>query len=292
MRGAGGAENRRVTLEEAPTPLCCNPLHPARPRNPTREGGVSLFIRDWSFTTTKKGMLGHAVVSREQVSHVFCCFCFFFFFLKRIPKINPNQIKTKQTQNPRSDRSKPKRTQTKCGWREEDGRRTRCRRWNKRSIAVCLSVSVRAAVPACLKLCSMDGGDLEEQQTAPPLLCPPLSSSALWSWMELNANDLTELKSYLKGKKNLFLFFCWLVPIVLSLLCLLMPFYVLYFSAYYYLFGITYSLTYYKSYFFCSRARDFYQVVGKKYCENLASRFLLDKETDCLGRKKNWRRTQ
>lgn len=222
----------------------------------------------------------------------FCCFCFFFFFLKRIPKINPNQIKTKQTQNPRSDRSKPKRTQTKCGWREEDGRRTRCRRWNKRSIAVCLSVSVRAAVPACLKLCSMDGGDLEEQQTAPPLLCPPLSSSALWSWMELNANDLTELKSYLKGKKNLFLFFCWLVPIVLSLLCLLMPFYVLYFSAYYYLFGITYSLTYYKSYFFCSRARDFYQVVGKKYCENLASRFLLDKETDCLGRKKNWRRTQ
>lgn len=78
-----------------------------------------------------------------------------------------------------------------------------------------------------------------------------------------------------------------MVPIVLSLLCLLMPFYVLYFSAYYYLFGITYSLTYYKSYFFCSRARDFYQVVGKKYCENLASRFLLDKETDCLGRKKN-----
>lgn len=26
-------------------------------------------------------------------------------------------------------------------------------------------------------------------------------------------------------------------------------------------------------------------MVGKKNCENLASRFLLDKETDCLGRK-------
>lgn len=44
---------------------------------------------------------------------------------------------------------------------------------NEASLCVCLSVSVRAAVPACLKLCSMDGGDLEEQQTAPPLLCPP-----------------------------------------------------------------------------------------------------------------------
>lgn len=44
MRGAGGAENRRVTLEEAPTPLCCNPLHPARPRNPTREGGGFLYL--------------------------------------------------------------------------------------------------------------------------------------------------------------------------------------------------------------------------------------------------------
>lgn len=99
-----------------------------------------------------------------------------------------------------------------------------------------------------------------EGQTIPPLL-PPLSGSALWSWMELNADDLTELKS---SKKNLFLFFCWLVLIVLSLLCLLMPFYVLYFSAYY-SFGITYSLTYYKSslFFFRSRARDFYQVVGK-----------------------------
>lgn len=43
MRGAEGAENRRVTLEEAPTPLCCNPLHPARPRNSTREGGGFLY---------------------------------------------------------------------------------------------------------------------------------------------------------------------------------------------------------------------------------------------------------
>lgn len=171
MRGAGGAENRRVTLEEAPTPLCCNLLHPARPRNPTREGGVSLFIRGLILYYNKEGYAG--IRCSEGGAGVTFFWLFLLFFLKRIPKINPNQIKTKQTQNPRSDRSKPKRTQTKCGWREEDGRRTRCRRWNKRSIAVCLSLSVGAAVPACMKLCSMDGGDLEEQQTAPPLLCPP-----------------------------------------------------------------------------------------------------------------------
>lgn len=41
------------------------------------------------------------------------------------------------------------------------------------------------------------------------------SSLQLWSWMERNANDLTELKS----SKSLFLYFCWLVLIVLSLLC-------------------------------------------------------------------------
>lgn len=93
----------------------------------------------------------------------------------------------------------------------------------------------------------------EEGHATPPLLLT-LSSSAFWSWMELNANDLTELKSSKKQKqtkKNLFLFFCWSVLIVLSLLCLLMPFYVLYFSAYY-SFGITYSLTYYKSSLFFS----------------------------------------
>lgn len=139
--------------QEAPTPLCCNPLHPARPRNPTREGkrGFLYLYGDWSFTATKKGMLGHTVV--RGGAGVTSFLLFLLFFLKRIPKINPNQIKTKQTQNPRSDRSKPKRTQTKCGWREEDGRRTRCRWWNKRSIAVCLSVSVRAAVPASVWNC-------------------------------------------------------------------------------------------------------------------------------------------
>lgn len=123
MRGAGGAENRRVTLEEAPTPLCCNPLHPARPRNPTREGGVSLFIRDWSFTTTKKGMLGHAVVSREQVSHVFCCFCFFFFFkedTKNKPKPNKNQTNPKPKERQKQTKKNPNQMWLEGGGREED----------------------------------------------------------------------------------------------------------------------------------------------------------------------------
>ena len=76
--------------------------------------------------------------------------------------------------------------------------------------------------------------------------------------MELNANDLTELNLL----KSVFIFLLVGFLIVLSLLCLLMPFYVLYFSAYY-SFGITYSLTTRAPYFFRSRARDFYQVVGK-----------------------------
>lgn len=123
------------------------------------------------------------------------------------------------------------------------------------TLSVCLSALGLQPSPV-LKLCSMDGGmnrqaarqgSRRRMDSSSPPLPLSFSSSALWSWMELNANDLTELKSY----KNLFLFFCWLVPIVLSLLCLLMPFYVLYFSAYY-LFGITYSLTYYKSSLFFS----------------------------------------
>lgn len=49
-----------------------------------------------------------------------------------------------------------------------------------------------------LGLCSMEGwmdGLIDKQRrtgnTSPPLLLT-LSSSALWSWMELNANDLTD----------------------------------------------------------------------------------------------------
>lgn len=113
-----------------------------------------------------------------------------------------------------------------------------------------------------------------------PLL---LSSSALWSWMELNANDLTELLNLLKRKIS-FYFYCFFVPI--SAVSLDAVFSVLYFSAYY-SFGITYvtlKLTTTRApYFFRSRARDFYQVGWKKYCENLASRFLL-LDKDCLGK--------
>lgn len=134
--------------------------------------------------------------------------------------------------------------------------------------SACLSVSFYGRSPS-LKLWMEGWVDRQtdgwaKRQTVPPLPCLPFSSSALWSWMELNANDLTELKS---SKRNQFLFFCWFVPIVLSLLCLLMPFYVLYFSAYY-LFGITYSLTYYESslflFFFGSRARFFIRWLEKK----------------------------
>lgn len=192
--------------------------------------------------------------------------------------MNPNQIK--KTHNPR--RSKPKRTQTKCGWREHRGGVQSASVWKRRSHLPVFLLAFRAAAP--LSNCGWVDRQTDgwaDGQTVPPLPCLPFSSSALWSWMELNANDLTELKSY---KRNQFLFFCWFVLIVLSLLCLLMPFYVLYFSAYY-LFGITYSLTYLRRellIFFGSRARDFLSGGWKKkYCENLASRILLD--NDCLG---------
>lgn len=66
-----------------------------------------------------------------------------------------------------------------------------------------------------------------------------------------------------------------------------MLFYVLYFSAYY-SFGITYSLNLIQEellIFFVVVLEIFIRwLEKKKYCENLASRFLLDNETDCPGR--------
>lgn len=80
--------------------------------------------------------------------------------------------------------------------------------------SLCLSVCQlqgRSIRPA-LKPRSTDGGtdrqadrQVSERRTdnsSPPLPLT-LSSSALWSWMELNANDLTELKS---SKKSVFIF--------------------------------------------------------------------------------------
>lgn len=66
------------------------------------------------------------------------------------------------------------------------------------------SFSFRAAAlpPPSLELCSVDGGmDSKRQASSSPPLFLSGSSSALWSWMELNANDLTELKSS-KNKTN------------------------------------------------------------------------------------------
>lgn len=65
-----------------------------------------------------------------------------------------------------------------------------------------------------------------------------------------------------------------------------MLFYVLYFSAYY-SFGITYSLNLIQEellIFFVVVLEIFIRWLEKKNCENLASRFLLDNETDCHGR--------
>lgn len=78
MRGAGGAENRRVTLEEAPTPLCCNPLHPARPRNPTREGGGFFIYAGLILYYNKEGYAGTRCSEEGAGVTFFCCFCFFF----------------------------------------------------------------------------------------------------------------------------------------------------------------------------------------------------------------------
>lgn len=102
----------------------CNCLHLSCPKT----HGEALF-RELILYSTKEGGTGTGEgathCSEGSKRHTFC---------KRIPKINPNQKKPT-----RNDRSKPKRTLTKCGWREE-GRRTKCRCWKKGSR--CLSPSV------------------------------------------------------------------------------------------------------------------------------------------------------
>lgn len=68
-------------------------------------------------------MLGHAVVSREQVSHVFCCFCFFFFFkedTKNKPKPNKNQTNPKPKERQKQTKKNPNQMWLEGGGREED----------------------------------------------------------------------------------------------------------------------------------------------------------------------------
>lgn len=145
-------------------------------------------------------------------------------FYKRIPKTNPYQKKKKPNkQNQGMTRSKPKITQTKCGWREE-GRRTKCWRIGRR-----LPVRLSALGP---KLWTEGRGRRRRTDCSSPPLPPSLQLSSLvldgdkrkWPhWTEILILKKEE------KKKNPLVWFRWSVLIVLSLLCLLMPFYVLYF---------------------------------------------------------------
>lgn len=157
--------------------------------------------------------------------------------------------------------------------------------------SLCLSVCQLqgCSVRPTLKLCSI-GGEINRQadrqvgrrktdNSSPPLPLT-LSSSALWSWMELNANDLTELNLL----KSVFIFLlvgsdCFISAVSLdAVLCTVLQCLLLIWNN---------VLAYYKSsLFFSQSCQRFLSGGWKKYCENLASRFLLDKETDCLGRKK------
>lgn len=167
----------------------------------------------------------HTVVRAAGVTLVFVFF--FLSFCKRIPKINANQKKPQQPTTPPPPPSaqltphqRQKQTKKNPEPKLEEGEGV----GGAPHPSICL-FSFRAAAlarPPSLWNCVAwtEGWKANDRPlSSPPPFPPPAPASALWSWMERNANDLTELKSSKNKnketrKKSLFLFFCWLVLIV------------------------------------------------------------------------------
>ena len=249
-------------------------------------------IRD----STPRGRRGHQDgQARDSRRHTFS---------KRIPKINPKP--KKKPTSIRSNQTKkipppthPKKTRLEGGGEEDKTQE------KKRSCRISPSVfqlqgcniAPQPPHPPTLKLQHGWRDGQTSYELPPPLVLHPPPSSALWSWMELNANDLTELKSSTtkKKKKSVFIFLlvgsdCFLSAVSLdAVFCTVLQCLLLIWN------NVLAYLLQELLIFFVVVLEIFIRWLGKKkkYCENLASRFLLlEEETDCPGETKDTRKSQ
>lgn len=150
-----------------------------------------LYLWDWSLTpppgrrcsrTGKRGTRGER---RQQASHL----------LPKDTKNKPNQ-KEPNTRNNQTKKKKP----NMAGGGGQGGGARREGKLSHLSIRL-LALGLNAPPPHSETVAWMEGW--MDQQRRPPHPPPSPPPPQLWSWMERNANDLTELKS---SKRSVFIF--------------------------------------------------------------------------------------